>query len=77
MPLYEFRCEAGHVTEEVCKMDLSDAPTRCPVIRQGCFKAVTEEGTEIWGLNPECRKPLTKIISAPTNTFPGADSWRK
>ena len=29
MPLYVYRCDDGHVTEQIVRLDGSDAPTHC------------------------------------------------
>lgn len=64
MPLYEFVCKDHHITESICKVDLSDAPTTCPYPRTRGDK------------QEPCGYPITKKISAPSGSFPGADSWR-
>lgn len=64
MPLYVYRCPDGHTTEQIVKLDGSDAPMHC----RAC---VDPEA-----INCRCEKPLTKVLAAPASVFPGADSWR-
>lgn len=67
MPLYTFKCAAGHTTPEtLCKSDLSDAPKLCTVL---------VGGQEPFSLRI-CGKPLERNLEAPASKFPGADSWR-
>jgi len=68
-PLYDFRCPAGHVTEALCKSDLSDAPKTCeaPV-------SVPGGPTDCNGTNL-CGRKLERAMAAPA-LFPGADRWR-
>lgn len=67
MPLYTFRCPAGHVTDELlCKSDLSDAPRTCCVLVGG------EEPFS----QRVCGKPFELNLAAPASVFPGADRWR-
>jgi len=65
MPLYEYQCKDGHRFEQYGRIDLSDAPTRCPV------------RTDPNEPKSECFATVEKILSAPSRAFPGADSWRK
>jgi hypothetical protein len=66
MPLYAFRCadEAHHEFERHCKMDGSDLPTRCPIFLD------RDDPSR------RCDAAVTKVFSAPSRHFPGADSWR-
>lgn len=64
MPLYVYRCPDGHITEQIVRIDGSDAPTACPA-------CVNPDALEC-----ECAKPLTKLLAPVADTFPGADSWR-
>jgi predicted nucleic acid-binding Zn ribbon protein len=72
MPLYTYRCEAGHTFERVGKMDGSDAPTECG-------RDMTRDNGIAFGGNSRvtCASPVQKVIAAPARTFPGADSWRR
>ena len=62
MPLYSYRCESGHVFDQQVKLDLSDAPKACD------FPMV--EGAP-------CAQPIERTLTAPSRSFPGADSWRR
>ena len=64
MPLYVYRCDDGHVTEQIVRLDGSDAPAHC----RACIDHES--------INCRCEKPLTKILAPVASTFPGADSWR-
>lgn len=64
MPLYQYRCDAGHTFEMHGKMDDSDAPGRCPI-------HIDPESA-----GSRCAANVKKLISAPSGAFPGADSWR-
>ena len=64
MPLYVYRCPDGHTTEQIVRIDASDAPTHCPA----CVRP--DE------IDCSCGKPLRKLLAPVADTFPGADSWR-
>ena len=64
MPLYVYRCDDGHVTEQIVRLDGSDAPTHC----RACIDHES--------INCRCEKPLTKVLAPVASVFPGADSWR-
>lgn len=69
MPMYEYRCAAGHTFEVRGKIDGSDAPTAC---------TVPVGVQDLNGLDPTpCNQPVEKQLSAPSRHFPGADSWQK
>lgn len=59
MPLYEYKCPNGHLTEAIVKIDGSNAP-------QHCEHSVDGEA---------CKGALTKILSVNARSFPGADKW--
>ena len=62
MPLYTYKCAHGHLFDQRVRIDLSDAPQSCDF--------PMPEGAE-------CGQQVSRMISAPTRLFPGADSWRK
>lgn len=62
MPLYSYRCHNGHEFDQQVKLDLSDAPKTCD------FPA--HEGGP-------CGQEVTRTLTAPSRSFPGADSWRR
>lgn len=62
MPTYSFRCCSGHEFDERVKLDLSDAPKSC--------EFPMPEGSP-------CGQPVERTLTAPSGSFPGADSWRK
>lgn len=64
MPLYSYRCASGHTFDQLTKLDLSDAPTRCRV----CIDPES--------LNCRCEARVERVLAAPARSFPGADSWR-
>jgi putative FmdB family regulatory protein len=64
MPIYAYRCADGHTFDQLTKIDLSDAPTRCRV-------CVDPES-----LNCRCEAAVTRVPATPARVFPGADSWR-
>ena len=70
MPLYEFTCPKGHVTEALCKSDLSDAPKTCETLMPHCELCKGNAGWHV------CGGKLERKLSAPASTFPGADKWR-
>lgn len=69
MPMYVYRCEAGHTFEQQGKMDGSDAPAAC--IHGSYGGVATTEARVI------CALPVQKVLAAPARVFPGADSWRR
>lgn len=71
MPLYAFRCADGHEVEQLCKLDLSDAPKRCMLVVDG-----SDEGGAFYD-TVHCGKSLERVMTAPASIFPKADSWRK
>lgn len=84
MPLYTYRCPAGHETEALVKHDGSDAPTKCPFDRAAAHKKGIDERKgglavpyHFFDAAPLCEKPLERVMSLNAKSFPGADSWRK
>jgi hypothetical protein len=62
MPLYEFRCEAGHVTEALCPIGTAQVPCgRCPILLR----------------DPPIPQYATRILSPTRTTFEFADQRRK
>lgn len=76
MPLYSYVCPAGHVTEQMGKMDGSDAPEFCPV-KTGETTDVGSLGDGPCIIKLVCGEPLTKQITATRGLFPGSDNWRR
>jgi len=62
MPLYSYRCESGHHFDQQVKLDLSNAPKAC--------EFPVHEGET-------CAQPVERTLTAPSRSFPGADSWRR
>jgi hypothetical protein len=62
MPLYSYRCPQGHLFDQQVKLDLSNAPTACDF--------PMPEGVP-------CAQPVERTLTAPSRSFPGADSWRR
>lgn len=62
MALYAWKCPQGHCFEQHAKMDLSDAPKVC--------EFPMPEGEP-------CGQPVERTLTAPSRSFPGADSWRR
>jgi len=78
MPMYTYRCEAGHTFEQRGKMDGSDAPTTCPLTTFRKTRVTGVDGS-VEHFDAEeviCACPVQKVLSAPARVFPGADSWR-
>lgn len=71
MPIYTYRCAAGHEFEAIVKMDGSDAPLCCPVLVE--MPDRLKEPDEY----RECSQHVQKVVSLNAKSFPGADSWRK
>lgn len=72
MPLYVYRCPAGHETEALVKHDGSNAPTTCT---HRIMVHVPAHGEDFL---LECGgAPLERVIALNAKSFPGADSWRK
>lgn len=69
MPLYDYRCAAGHTTTALVKIDQSDAPTQCEA------RVVLANGDRFIGTDA-CGEPVERVLSAPSGTFPGAGTWR-
>jgi hypothetical protein len=73
--MYSYKCPNGHITEQMAKMDGSDAPTVCmAAVEPGEEELRTRQRGDAL---PPCGKPLTKQISATRSGFPGADNWRR
>lgn len=72
MPLFDYRCPKGHVTEAMVKMDRSNEPKRCQH-----FVKIDIDTTDLQGEFGFCGGRLERLLSAPAGTFPGAASWRK
>lgn len=72
MPLFDYRCPKGHVTEAMVKMDRSNEPTNCQH-----FVKTDSDTTDLQGEFDFCGGPLQRLLSVPAGTFPGASSWRK
>lgn len=70
MPLYVYRCANGHKVEQLCKLDLSDAPKKCMHV----INSSDDDGVYD---TVHCGKSLERAMTAPASVFPGADSWRK
>lgn len=62
MPLYVYRCTFGHEIEKLVKLDKSNAPERCDA--------------PVAGTQYPCDAQLKRVMTAPAEKFPGADSWR-
>lgn len=76
MPMYTYRCDAGHTFEQRGKMDGSDAPKACTHASWARHEPM--EGTVNGVTFKEvCIAPVQKVLSAPARVFPGADSWRR
>lgn len=69
MPLYSYRCDAGHTFDQLVKMNGSDAPVTCPCI--------DEEVSQRLHVETVCGERVEKQLSLNAKSFPGADSWRK
>lgn len=69
MPIYTYRCEAGHQFDIVGKMDRSDEPKTCP--------RMDDELTQRLHVETTCGKPIERQMALNAKSFPGADSWRK
>lgn len=69
MPLYTYRCEAGHTFDRMGKMDGSDAPKVC---HQDATH-FTKDDLPIDG----CSSAVKKVLATTARSFPGADSWRR
>jgi hypothetical protein len=72
MPLFDFKCLAGHVLRDVrVKADRSDAPSLCPTV-------LAEDATpeDHAGETTICGESLQQCLAAPASIFPGAASWR-
>jgi hypothetical protein len=66
MPMYEYVCEAGHNSEHLVKLDGTNVPVRCTVLMDPSARP-----------GHVCDRPIRRVMSVPSGTFPGADSWRK
>lgn len=65
MPLQTYKCAAGHTFDTHVRIDLSNEPSRCPVL------------TNPFEPKSECWATVTRQFPVPSRSFPGADSWRK
>lgn len=65
MPLQTYKCAAGHEFDQHVRIDLSNEPTRCPVV------------TDAAEPKSECWATVTRQFPTPSRSFPGADSWRR
>ena len=65
MPLYSYKCKAGHEFDMHVRLDLSNEPTRCT------------EQSDHTEPKSECWAAVERILTAPSRSFPGADSWRR
>jgi hypothetical protein len=72
MPLFDYRCPKGHVTEAMVKLDRSNEPVHC----QHFVKQDTDT-TDLQGEFGFCGELLVRQLAAPAGSFPGASSWRK
>lgn len=69
MPLYTYRCEAGHTFDLIGKVDRSDEPKTC--------QRVDEATTRDLKVETACGRPVERQMALNAKSFPGADSWRK
>lgn len=65
MPLYSYKCDAGHKFDQHTRLDGVDAPTRCPWL------------LDPQEVRSQCNANVQRTIAVPARAFPGADSWRK
>ena len=69
VPIYAFRCPAGHEFEILGKLDRSDEPKSC--------SAIDHELSDRLHVETTCGQPVERLMSVNAKSFPGADSWRR
>jgi hypothetical protein len=67
MPIHDYVCADGHKTEALVLRPEDELKT-CP--------ALVPVEWECEDLEVPCRLPVSRVVSAPAGSFPGAGSWR-
>lgn len=68
MPIYTYRCPAGHEVE-LLVFPSEGEPSQCPRLPKG------DEPRNPHTADGACGQPLARTLAPPADSFPGANRW--